>query len=262
MSNLLAIYPDWLLYSFIAVIGLLFGSFFTMVTWRMPRMVGMGLLAQIKAMSWSRSQCPSCQTDLTPKQLIPLFSWLFYRGRCANCGTRVPSRYFWIELFTGLMTLLPFVLFGFTEKALLYVLLMWFLVLIFVIDIEHQLILDSLSLPLLALGLTVNAIWGFVDIKSAAIGAAAGYLSLWLVFWGFKLATGKEGMGYGDFKLFAALGAWFGWQALSPILLIAALTGIFWGILQMAVQGAQSRQFAFGPFLILGALAILVLQNY
>lgn len=261
MPEWISVYPEWFLYAMIGLFGLLFGSFFSMVSWRLPRMLGMDGFEQLKAMSLSRSQCSSCQHDLTWKQLFPVFSWLFYRGRCAFCKTSVSPRYLYIELFTLAMTLLPFMLFGLSEKALVYVSLMWFLVLITIIDIEHQLILDSLSLPLLWLGLLVNLVYGYVDIEAAVIGAMVGYLSLWLVFWGFKLATGKEGMGYGDFKLFAALGAWLGWQSLSSVILIAAILGVIWGIFRGLKANANeaSPQFAFGPFIVFGAIGYLLI---
>lgn len=261
MPEWLSIYPEWLLYSLIALSGLIFGSFFSMVTWRLPRMIGMDGAEQLKAMSMSRSKCSSCQTNLTWKQLFPVFSWLYYRGKCAHCQTKVSARYLWIELFTLAMTVLPFILFGMTEQALLYVILMWFFVLITVIDIEHQLILDNLSLPLLWVGLLVNAVYGYIPPETAIIGAIAGYLSLWIVFTGFKIATGKEGMGYGDFKLLAAIGAWLGWQALPFILLVASLSGIVWGIMNLLLKMSQQSKFAFGPFLVLGAVVFIIKAN-
>lgn len=262
MPEWMIFYPEWFWYSLIVVLGLLFGSFFSMVTWRLPRMLGMDAIEQLKAMSLSRSQCSSCHTDLTWKQLVPVFSWLYYRGKCAHCQTKVSARYLWIELFTLGMTILPFMLFGMSEKALIYVILMWFLVLITVIDIEHQLILDSLSLPLLWLGLLVNSIYNFIPPETAIMGAVVGYLSLWLVFTGFKLATGKEGLGYGDFKLLAAIGAWLGWQALPMVLLIASLSGIAWGMMNVFFKSCTSSKFAFGPFLVMGSLGFLITTAY
>ena len=261
MLNLLQIYPQWLIYIVIGVFGLLFGSFFSMVTWRLPRMIGMDGLQQIKAMSMSRSQCSSCHTGLTWKQLIPVFSWLFYRGKCAHCQAKVSARYLWIELFTLAMTFIPFMLFGLTEKAFIYVLLMWFFVVITVIDIEHQLILDSLSLPLVWLGLLVNMHYEYVEINGAILGAVAGYLSLWSVYHVFKLVTGKKGMGYGDFKLFAAIGAWFGVAALSSILFIAAVVGIFWGVVSSKFTVGKINAYAFGPFLIFATIVYLIVLN-
>ncbi|GAB6071109.1 A24 family peptidase [Thiomicrorhabdus hydrogeniphila] len=258
MLNLLEIYPQWFIYTVIGIFGLLFGSFFSMVTWRLPRMIGMDGFQQIKAMSLSRSQCSSCHTDLTWKQLIPVFSWLFYRGKCAHCQAKVSARYLWIELFTLAMTFIPFVLFGLTEKAFIYVILMWFFVVITVIDIEHQLILDSLSLPLLWLGLLVNMHYEYIALDFAVIGAVVGYLSLWIVFQGFKLATGKEGLGFGDFKLFAAIGAWFGWESLSSIILFGSIMGIVWALLSLYLFARAKKAFAFGPFLVFGTVSYLI----
>jgi len=204
-----------------------------------------------------RSACPSCKAPITAIQNIPVLSYLFLRGRCASCGVRISARYPAIELLTGLLSALVAWKFGFGWPALAGLVLTWFLISLTFIDVDHQLLPDDLTLPLLWIGLLLS-LWAPLgsgapipmDPRSSIIGAIAGYLSLWSVYHLFRLLTGKEGMGYGDFKLFAALGAWLGWKMLLPIILIAAAVGAVTGIAILAVRGQnRSTPIAFGPFL-------------
>ncbi|SIN90868.1 type 4 prepilin peptidase 1 Aspartic peptidase. MEROPS family A24A [Sulfurivirga caldicuralii] len=239
------------------VIGLIFGSFFSMLSWRWPRK----LIAEYEGNEVppildlkTRSQCLACHTELPPTRLIPLFSWLASRGRCHACGTPISLRYPLIELATALLTVLAVYQFGMTLQGALAVAFSWLLLLITVIDLEHQLILDALSLPLLWLGLVASAFgWWSISAQEAIFGAALGYLILWGTYWVFRLVTGKEGMGYGDFKLLAALGAWFGPEAIPALILISALSGL---VIQLSLRliGRGSVRFAFGPYLALAGL--------
>jgi leader peptidase (prepilin peptidase)/N-methyltransferase len=204
-----------------------------------------------------RSSCPSCRAPIAAMQNIPVLSYLFLKGRCASCGTRISVRYPIIEALTGVLSAAVAWKFGFGWPALAALTLTWFLIALTFIDVDHQLLPDSLTLPLIWIGLALS-LWGPqaggaplpVDMRSSIIGAMAGYLSLWSVYHLFRLLTGKEGMGYGDFKLFAALGAWMGWKMLLPIILIAAAVGAVVGIATLAFRGqSRSTPIAFGPFL-------------
>jgi len=204
-----------------------------------------------------RSACPSCKAPITALQNIPVLSYLFLKGRCANCGVRISARYPAIEALTGLLSAAVAWKFGFGWPTVAALVLTWFLIALTFIDVDHQLLPDNLTLPLLWIGLLLS-LWGPqgadaalpMDMRSSLIGAIAGYLSLWSVYHLFRLLTGKEGMGYGDFKLFAALGAWLGWKMLLPIILIAAAVGAVVGIAMLAMRGqSRSTPIAFGPFL-------------
>jgi len=204
-----------------------------------------------------RSACPRCRAPITALQNIPLLSFVLLRGRCARCGAPISARYPVVEALTGVLSALVAWQFGFGWPALAAMLLTWFLVALTFIDIDHQLLPDSLTLPLLWLGLFLS-LWSSqagaaavpVDTRSSLIGAMTGYVSLWSVYHLFRLLTGKDGMGYGDFKLFAALGAWLGWQMLLPTILIAALTGAVVGIgLIVLRRHDRSAPIPFGPFL-------------
>jgi len=239
------------------IIGLVFGSFFSMLSWRWPRK----LIAEYEGRDTppvfnltSRSQCPACHTELPPHRLIPLLSWLWSRGRCHACDKPISIRYPLIELATALLTVLAVYQFGLTLQAGLAILFSWLLLLITVIDLEHQLILDALSLPLLWLGLLASSLgWWPVTPQQAIWGAALGYLILWATYWAFRLLTGREGMGYGDFKLLAALGAWFGPEAIPGLILLSALSGL---AIQLGLRlaGRGSVRFAFGPYLAAAGL--------
>ena len=204
-----------------------------------------------------RSACPACKTPIRAWQNIPIVSWLLLRGRCAGCGARISVRYPLVEALTGVLSAAVAWKLGFGWPAGVALVLTWFLVALAFIDIDHQLLPDNLTLPLLWIGLLLS-LWGPqpsgapvpVDLRSSLIGAAAGYLSLWCIFHAFRLLTGKEGMGYGDFKLFGALGAWLGWQMLLPVILVAAAVGAVSGIVILAVKGKdRGTPIPFGPYL-------------
>jgi leader peptidase (prepilin peptidase)/N-methyltransferase len=204
-----------------------------------------------------RSRCPHCGHQITALENIPVLSWLALRGRCSGCAAPISMRYPAVELATALLSLLVFVTFGATLAMVAALGLTWALVALTLIDFDTQLLPDDITLPLLWAGLLVNLDGAFVPLPSAVIGAAAGYLSLWSVYWLFKLATGKEGMGYGDFKLMAALGAWLGWVMLPVILLLSSVVGTLAGLAYMAVR-RESAPFAFGPYIaVAGFIALL-----
>lgn len=204
-----------------------------------------------------RSACPACKKPITALQNIPVLSYLFLRGRCANCGVRISVRYPIVEALTGILSAAVAWKLGFGWPTVAGLVLTWFLVALAFIDLDTQLLPDSLTLPLLWLGLLLSLFAPApgmapipVDMRSSIIGAIAGYLCLWTVYHLFRLLTAKEGMGYGDFKLLAALGAWLGWKMLLPTVLIAAAVGAVAGIALLTVRGRdRSTPIAFGPFL-------------
>lgn len=257
------------------------GSFLNVVIARLPRMLendwraGARAILELPArdtarfnLAWPASACPGCQAPIRAWQNIPLLSFALQRGRCASCHESISWQYPLVEAAAAGLALLCFWRFGPTTAAALAMLLCWALLALAVIDWQTQLLPDNMTLPLLWLGL-LAAIGGvFTNPVSAIIGAAAGYLVLWLVYQLFRLTTGKQGMGYGDFKLLAALGAWLGWQQLPVIVIMASASGAIIGLLLMASGRLQrGRPMPFGPFLALaGWLSLLagdtMLQNY
>jgi leader peptidase (prepilin peptidase) / N-methyltransferase len=253
------------------VLGLLVGSFLNVVIYRLPIILDRQWREQCAELHNTeppaatepfnlvvpRSACPSCKAPITALQNIPIVSYLVLKGRCASCGVRISPRYPIIEALTGILSAAVAWKYGFGWPTAAAIVLTWFLIALTFIDVDHQLLPDSLTLPLVWIGLLLS-LWAPqpgggpipVDMRSSIIGAIAGYLSLWSVYHLFRLLTGKEGMGYGDFKLFAALGAWLGWQMLLPIILFAAAVGAVVGITMIAVQGRdRAAPIAFGPFL-------------
>ena len=262
------------------VLGLLVGSFLNVVIFRLPVMLDRQWRQQCAELANSqvsdegppfnlvvpRSACPSCKAPITALQNIPIVSYLALRGRCAGCGKHISARYPAIEALTGILSAAVAWKFGFGWPTAAAILLTWFLIALTFIDIDHQLLPDSLTLPLLWVGLFLS-LWEPhsgsapvpVDMRSAIIGAISGYLSLWSVYHLFRLLTGKEGMGYGDFKLFAALGAWLGWKMLLPIILLAAVVGALVGIALILIQGRdRATPIAFGPFLAAAGWLVLM----
>jgi leader peptidase (prepilin peptidase) / N-methyltransferase len=253
-------------------VGLLIGSFLNVVIHRLPVMLERQWRAECAQLAAGaapeaahepfnlmepRSACPACRAPITAWQNIPILSYLALRGRCAACRARISPRYPLIEALTGALSAAVAWKFGFGLAACAALVLTWFLVALTFIDMDTQYLPDNLTLPLMWLGLILS-LWGGVptaasipvDLRSSLIGAVAGYLSLWSVYQLFRLATGKEGMGYGDFKLLAALGAWLGWQLLLPIVLVAAAAGALVGVIQLAIQGRdRAAPIAFGPYL-------------
>ncbi len=251
--------------------GLAIGSFLNVVIHRLPLIMERGWRAQCaelagepapaqEALSLSRpgSRCPKCGHPISAWENIPLLSYLALRGRCRACQARISPRYPAIEALTALLSAYAGWHFGFTVAAAGALLFIWAMIALSFIDLDTQLLPDDITLPLLWLGLLVNVGGGFTDLRSAVIGAVAGYLALWSVYWGFKLATGKEGMGYGDFKLLAAIGAWFGWQLLPLTILLSSLVGALVGI-ALIVLAKRGREvpIPFGPYLAAaGVLAL------
>jgi len=205
-----------------------------------------------------RSRCPACGHGITPLENIPILSWAVLRGRCSACKTRISARYPVVELLGGIAAAWSAWRFGFTPAAFGAMVFMWCIIAASVIDLDTQLLPDSITLPLLWLGLLFNAGGVFTDLRSAVIGAAAGYLVLWSVYWLFKLVTGKEGMGYGDFKLLAAIGAWLGWQVLPLTIVLSSLIGASVGIaLMVYARHGRNVPIPFGPYL--GAAGVVAL---
>lgn len=197
-----------------------------------------------------RSRCPHCGHGITAMENVPLLSYLFLRGRCSACRAPIGLRYPMVEALVGVLSGYAAWRFGATWAGLGAMVFLWCMVALTFIDFDTQLLPDSITLPLLWAGLLLNLGGGFTDIRSAVIGAAAGYLSLWSVYWGFKLATGKEGMGYGDFKLLAAIGAWLGWQMLPLTILASSIVGAAVGIALIAfARHGRNIPIPFGPYL-------------
>ncbi len=261
----------WLLLLAAFVLGALIGSFLNVVIYRVPVMMERAweneiLLAQHKEpaprerfnLLTPRSRCGQCGHVITALENIPLLSWLALRGKCSACGTRISVRYPVVELATALLFMACAWTFGATLQAGAAMLFCAVLVALTGIDLDTQLLPDQLTLPLLWIGLLLNILGLFARLPDAVIGATAGYLVLWSVYWLFKLLTGREGMGYGDFKLLAALGAWFGWQALPMLLLLSSVVGAVAGIGILVVQKkGRNTAIAFGPYLAMAGLITL-----
>ncbi len=261
----------WLLLTSAIVLGALVGSFLNVVIYRLPVMMERAWEDEIAVSQGRdpaererfnliapRSRCGQCGHVITALENVPLLSWLFLRGRCSACGTRISARYPLVEAFTALLFGACAFAFGPTLQTIAAMAFCATLVALAGIDLDTQLLPDQLTLPLLWLGLIVNLFGLFARLPDAVIGAAAGYLVLWTVYWLFKLATGREGMGYGDFKLLAALGAWFGWQALPMLLLVSSVVGAVVGIAILVVQKkGRHTTIAFGPYLTIAGLITL-----
>jgi len=269
---------------FTVVLGLLIGSFLNVVIYRVPIMMDRALRAECAALAdpaavaaqeppfnlvVPRSACPSCKAPITALQNVPVVSWLALGRKCANCKTPISARYPLVEAATGLLSGFIAWHYGYGGTALAALAFTWFLIALTMIDFDTQYLPDQLTYPLLWLGL-IGSLWHPVWGDGAApvtphdsiIGAAAGYLSLWSLYWAFKLITGKEGMGYGDFKLFAALGAWMGWMMLLPIIVFASGVGAIFGIVIMIRQRkGKDTQIAFGPFLAIAGWFALIFGN-
>ena len=251
------------------ILGLLIGSFLNVVIYRLPQTLfadwrnecrefiaqenGEELAASKKEVfniAVPRSHCPKCKAPVNAWQNIPIISYLILKGQCANCKVHISKRYPIIELITGLLTAFIVYTLGLTLEAGLVAIFTWSLLALTMIDVDHQLLPDNITLPLLWLGLLANAFGVFTDLHSALYGAIAGYLSLWSVYWLFKLVTGKEGMGFGDFKLLAALGAWMGWELLPTIIILSSLVGALIGIGGILIYGKdKNKPIPFGPYL-------------
>lgn len=260
------------LLSIAGLLGLCIGSFLNVVIHRLPKMMERewqvqcadlrgepASTAEALTLAAPRSRCPACAHQITALENIPLISYLVLGGKCSACGIRISLRYPIIEIFSGLLSALIAWHFGPTLQTAGALLLIWSLIALAAIDFDTQFLPDSITLPLLWLGLLFNLFGTFTDLPSAVIGAMAGYLSLWSIFWLFKLATGKEGMGYGDFKLLAALGAWLGWSMLPTIILLSSLVGAIVGVsLIVLARHGRNVPIPFGPYLAAaGCIALL-----
>jgi leader peptidase (prepilin peptidase)/N-methyltransferase len=267
LNEFFAAYPFALTF-FTFILGLLIGSFLNVVMYRYPKMMQEDWRQQcleflelppadtakrhfaVFNLASPGSHCPHCSHAISASENIPVVSYLLQGGKCKHCKGPISIRYPVIELVTALLSTLVVAYSGFTWLALALLLFTWILIVLTMIDFDHQLLPDDLTLPLLWLGLLVNTMGWITDLESAVLGAMAGYLTLWCVYWGFKLLTGKDGMGYGDFKLLAALGAWLGWHALPQVILLSSMVGAVVGISLIVIRG-QDRNIPipFGPYL-------------
>lgn len=270
------LFPAWW-FGALGVLGLIVGSFLNVVIYRLPIMLERRWRQDIELeagmadsdpdtrynLCWPPSSCPHCQQAIAVKDNIPLFSWLWLRGRSRCCHQSVSVQYPLVEVITmlafltsGLLWLPGMALWG----ALI---LLSFLLVLTVIDIKTLLLPDVLTLSLLWMGLLFNLSETFVPLNDAVVGAMAGYLSLWLLYWVFKYATGKEALGYGDFKLLAALGAWLGWQALPNLVLVAALSGLVVTLVWRGLRKEDTaKPLAFGPWLAMGGVFSVIMNGF
>ncbi len=253
------------------ILGLVVGSFLNVVIHRLPKMMerewhanclelqGKEVPEQAKyTIVTPRSACPKCGHQISALENIPVISYLFLGGKCKGCKTKISLRYPLIEALSGALIGAAAYQYGYTYAALFAFAFIFALITLTFIDFDTQLLPDDITLPLLWLGLLFNLNGGFTDLKSAVIGAMLGYFILWSVYWLFKLVTGKEGMGYGDFKLLGAIGAWFGWQLLPAVILLSSVAGALIGIGLIVFKGqGRSTAIPFGPFLALGGIAAL-----
>ncbi len=260
-------------------VALSVGSFLNVVIYRLPVMLQREWVEQARSvlaletnpaehperfnLAVPRSRCPNCGHQITALENIPVFSWLVLRGKCSNCKTPISFRYPAIELVTALCSIVVIGFYGFTPFGFLACVFTWMLIAATFIDFDTQLLPDQITYPLLWLGLIANGFFaGIVPLTDAVIGAMAGYLFLWGTYWGFKLITGKEGMGYGDFKLLAALGAWMGWQAIPSVILIAAAVGLLYAMLRIfTAKQSSAEPIPFGPFLAVAGWVTLIFRD-
>ncbi|MBI5910230.1 MAG: prepilin peptidase [Betaproteobacteria bacterium] len=253
-----AIFP-WICLAF----GLCVGSFLNVLIYRLPKIMERDWEVQCAELrgeeppkqdtfnlAQPRSRCPACAHPISALENIPIASYLALRGKCSACGARISPRYPLIEALSGVASAYAAWHFGFSLAAFAAMLFLWCMIALSFIDFDTQLLPDSITQPLLWAGLLLNLGGTFVDLGSAVIGVAAGYLSLWSVYWGFRITTGKEGMGFGDFKLLAAVGAWLGWQMLPLVVLASSLVGAVFGIsLMLLAKHGRNVPIPFGPYL-------------
>lgn len=264
----------WLLYTAVIFFSLCIGSFLNVVILRLPKMMQQDWRCQCEeflelsddqrkndeqiTLSKPASTCPSCGHGIRAWENVPVISYLVLGGKCASCKAGISPRYPIIEAMTALFSVVTILVMGPSEAALWSLLLVWVLIALTVIDFDTQLLPDSMTLPLMWLGLILNYFGVLTEFSSAFWGAVAGYLSLWSVYWLFKLVTGKEGMGHGDFKLLAALGAWLGWELLPAVILLSSLVGAVVGISLMVFRKhGREVPIPFGPYLAAAGLLCL-----
>ncbi len=277
MSELDIASLGWIAWLFAAWIGLAFGSFLNVVVYRLPVMMHRQWDIEASAhlnlappqhepdtfnLVTPPSRCPNCSAPVRSYQNIPVLSWLWLRGKCASCATPIPARYPAVELLTMIMTLAVVWVYGFGWLSIAALGFTWSAITLTFIDFDTKLLPDQITLPLLWAGLIVNLFGGFVPLQDAVIGAAAGYLFLWSTYWAFRLLTGKEGMGYGDFKLLAAIGAWLGWQVLPAVALIASVFGLLYALAgRFSKTLGSGEAIAFGPFLAAAGWVSLIARD-
>jgi leader peptidase (prepilin peptidase)/N-methyltransferase len=265
LDNLLS--NPFFLTSLVCLVGLLVGSFLNVVIYRLPIMMQRNWCKECTEylqidsaeiapreepfnLVLPLSRCPGCQTPIKPYQNIPVISYLFLKGQCATCHHPISSRYPIIEVFTAITSAIVAWHFGYTPQTIFALMLTWSLITLSFIDIDHQLLPDNITLPMLWLGLLLSLFDLYTDAHASIIGAVAGYTSLWTVYHLFKMATGKEGMGYGDFKLLALFGAWLGWQYLPVIILLSSLVGAVIGLSMIIIVNRDHNiPIPFGPYL-------------
>jgi len=263
--------------TYTGILGLLVGSFLNVVILRLPIMLERQWQHDCKSLLGEeatdeshppfnliqpRSHCPKCKHQISAWENIPVFSFLFLRGRCSSCGTRIPLRYPLTETLTACLSLIVAWHFGPGWQALAALVLTWVFIVLSIIDIDHQILPDSITLPVLWLGLFLSLFGIYTDSHSAIVGGLIGYLSLWSIFHIFRLLTGKEGMGYGDFKLLALIGAWLGWQHLLTVILLSSLVGAIIGIGMILLRGHdRSIPIPFGPYLAIAGWITLITQD-
>lgn len=255
----------------VSAMSLAIGSFLNVVIHRLPKMLERQWrdeLAELNGQEVAvlprynlgvpRSACPACGHAISALENIPVVSYLALRGKCAGCRARISPRYPLVEVLTGVLSGFIAWRYGYTWQTLAALVFVWAMIALAFIDLDTFFLPDDITLPLVWAGLLANMAGVFVDLQSAVIGAIAGYLALWLVFWGYKLATGKDGMGYGDFKLLAAIGAWLGWKMLPVVILLSSLVGAIVGIsLIVFARHGRNVPIPFGPYLVLGGLIAL-----
>ncbi|TMN81817.1 MULTISPECIES: A24 family peptidase [unclassified Pseudoalteromonas] len=273
----------WFYLTTVGLVSLCVGSFLNVVIYRLPLMMQREWQSECRLLLGDElntntpkpkntseplnlvkpnSTCPKCKTAIKPWQNIPVISWVLLKGKCASCSHPISIRYPAVEAITALLSLVVAYTFGATEQALLYIVITWALVALTFIDIDHMLLPDQLTLPLVWLALIAAVAGITITPTNAIMGAAFGYLSLWSVFWLFKLLTGKEGMGYGDFKLLALFGALLGWQSLLTIILLSSVVGAIIGIALLSIQGKdKATPIPFGPYLAIAGWITLLWGN-
>ena len=272
MSVTLLLSQGWLLFVLFVWVVLSVGSFLNVAIYRLPVMLKREWRTQASEvleldtpaelgptfnLMTPRSRCPTCAITIPARHNIPVISWILLRGRCANCHAPISPRYPLVELLTAIASIAVIAVYGYTWLGAAALVFTWSIIALTFIDFDTQLLPDQITLPLLWLGLTVNLLGGFTDLTSAVVGAMVGYLVLWSIYWAFKLITGKEGMGYGDFKLLAAMGAWFGWQTLPMLVLISSIVGILLGGTFLLVRRSREA-IPFGPYLAIAGWVTLL----
>lgn len=275
--NQIALLPVELVLTIAFILGGVVGSFLNVVIYRLPKILNQRWTAdcrnyleikpdstepEVKNVSllWPSSSCPKCENKIRPWHNIPILGFLLLRGRCKDCSEPISPRYPIVELISAVLSLIVIWKFGATMEGLAALFITWSLIALTGIDFDEHLLPDSITLPLMWAGLIANSFGLFTDLPSALWGAILGYMSLWSVYWVFKLVTGKEGMGFGDFKLLAALGAWLGWSYLPTIILMSSLVGLVFALLFMIFSGnKKGAPIAFGPYLAVAGWICLLL---